>query len=521
MTRQRIDLALRAALGAGSALVLAFALATSQGRVQLAESLVPVTLYLTAWATAAWIGRWRWRAALPVGGSADVSTPTTPLSDGFTTSVRPELVEGPGQVLKPPFSHELARPLAILLLALGAASYWNGAILDPLQFRGFPDYVTQMRGARLLLAGELPYDPTIRVWTDVNLPPITLLLLFAPFTALSELGGKLAYFALNHLAYLAGLALLLVRQRPAHSALPSPLWAALVALMALTFEPWHDSLRLGQQNGVVFLCLTVAAVAAAQRRDALAGVALAAALIGKPSSALLGLYFLFARRWRAAFAAAIAGLGAFLVTLPLTGWESWRFYLLDKAPQILAGTPQQSNVALLAFHARLFLPLESLASVDAMPVLPVAQALTRVSQLLGAYALWRLVTRPGRRTDPTALYLEFSFALVLSLVLVGHAWQSYLTWLVVAFVPLADSRLWDALTPRTRWPIALLAGACYAALTVNDVTLHRVTGSTTPTAAVFAALPTFALLTYAYLLALLCSAHDLSATRPSDATAVA
>ncbi len=34
--------------------------------------------------------------------------------------------------------------LAVPLLALAAVAYWNGAILDPLQYRGFPDYVTQL-----------------------------------------------------------------------------------------------------------------------------------------------------------------------------------------------------------------------------------------------------------------------------------------------------------------------------------------------------------------------------------------
>ena len=104
--------------------------------------------------------------------------------------------------------------LALPLLALAGVAYWNGALLDPLQFRGFPDYVTQLGGARRLLAGELPYNPDIRVWTDVNLPPVTLLLLFAPFTFFSDLGGKLAYFLLNQATFLAGLGVLLVVARP-------------------------------------------------------------------------------------------------------------------------------------------------------------------------------------------------------------------------------------------------------------------------------------------------------------------
>jgi len=59
-----------------------------------------------------------------------------------------------------------------------------------------------------------------------------------------------------------------------------------------------------------------------------------------------------------------------------------------------------------------------------------------------------------------------------------------------------------------RGPLAAAAGLCYACLAINDVSLHRVVGSTSLLAAVFAALPTFALLLYAYLLALLTVTRD-------------
>jgi|GEM_PF-2943300 len=427
--------------------------------------------------------------------------------------------------------------LAAILLMLAAASYWNGAILDPLQFRGFPDYVTQMKGARKLLAGALPYDPSIRVWTDVNLPPITLLLLFAPFARLSELAGKLAYFGLNHLAFFAGLGVLLIAIRPGEPtapalpalpagkpcgdepgqalsreyAMPPALPATLLIAAALTFEPWHDSLRLGQQNGIVFCFLAIAAAALVRGREALSGIALALALIGKPSSALLGIYFLFAGRWRAALAAAAMGLAAFLATLPWTGLESWRFYLLQKAPEILAGTPQQSNVALLALHARLFLPADALSSFDAMPALPVAQLLTRAAQVLGLLALWRLV-RPDRpRDDWRGTYLEFGVALVLSLSLVGHAWQSYVTWLIIALAPLADPEVWAAVPGAARGWLVALAGFCYAAIALDDVALYKVVGNTTALGAIFASAPNVALLVLAFVLAALLQAKDAPA----------
>jgi hypothetical protein len=497
------------------------------GRVQLETAGGVLLAYLSTWTVAGLAGLWLWLQSssfpsapangdgIRQGAESEAANSTLEVpSRGHPSEIgslagRPIGVSAASVSL----SHASAAwPIGLLLLAFAATLYWNGAVLDPLRFRGFPDYVTQMGGARRLLDGLLPYDPTIRVWTDVNLPPITLLLLFAPFANFSELGGKLAYFTLNHLAFLGGLALLVGTLKPPRRTIAPLLWGSIVIAAALAFEPWHDSLRLGQQNGIVFFFLALSAVAAAKRWESFAGIGLAAALIGKPSSALLGLYFLVAGRWRAVIAAAVAGLAVFLVTLPLTGIESWRFYLLEKAPEIMAGTPQQSNVALLAFHARLFLPLTALASFDAMPAVPLAVALTRTAQVLGVLALWRFVTRRRRRTDQTGLLVEFAFSLVLSLSLVGHAWQSYVSWLVIAFVALADPRLWHALPTSSRAIAVPLGAFCYAALAVNDVTLHRVTGSTSAVAALFASLPNLSLLVLAFVLALLLRAYDHAAS---------
>lgn len=482
-------------------------------------------LYGARWAVAGYLAGWTlaglgalalWLRALPAGEAAAGGPPDHSLieCDAAVAGGDP-VVAGGGHVAgqAAPTAWWIAAPM----LALAGAAYWNGAVLGPLQYRGFPDYVTQLGGARRLLAGALPYDPALRVWADVNLPPITLLVLFAPFVGLSELGGKLAYFLVNQLAFGAALATVLVIARPTVHSTPtrvgghflpaSPLvWGSTVIALALTFEPWHDSLRLGQQNGIVLLCLALSLAALLAGRDALSGVALAAALIGKPSSALLGLYFLFTGRWRAVAAGAGAGLLAVLLALPWTGWEAWRFYLLEKAPQILAGTPQQSNVALLALHARLFLPPEALSSFDAMPYLPAAQTLTRVAQLLGALALWRIV-HPGaerrRRTSRLGTHVEFAIALVLSLSLVGHAWQSYVTWLILAMVPLADPALWGGL-PRgaARWVAGLAVGG-YAAVALNDVWLYKVIGNTTAAATVFASLPNVMFPVLAFALAML------------------
>ena len=210
------------------------------------------------------------------------------------------------------------------------------------------------------------------------------------------------------------------------------------------------------------------------------------------------------------------GAGALLLTLPFTGWESWRHYVLEKAPAILAGTPQQSNVALLALHARLFLPPEALSSFDAMPALPVAQTLTRVAQALGVLALWRLTATRWGGPARLGTHLELGFALVLSLSLVGHAWQSYVTWLIVAFVPLADPRVWGAVPRPVGYALGALAVAGYASIAIYDVALYRVIGNTSPAATVFASLPNAMLLVLAFVLVALrgaCGRRDLHSVR--------
>jgi len=130
-------------------------------------------------------------------------------------------------------------PTGVELRGDADSSILSGEALDfvaDLQrvFGGRREELLAARAARQerLLAGELPYNPDIRVWTDVNLPPITLLVLFAPFSAFDDLGGKLAYFLLNHAAFLAALGVLLVVSRPPARRADPLLWGSAVDAMA-------------------------------------------------------------------------------------------------------------------------------------------------------------------------------------------------------------------------------------------------------------------------------------------------
>ena len=89
---------------------------------------------------------------------------------------------------------------------------------------------------------------------------------------------------------------------------------------------------------------------------------------------------------------------------------------------------------------------------------------------------------------------------MLSLSLVGHAWQSYVTWLIVAFVPLVDPRVWGAVPRREGYVLGALAVAGYASIAIYDVALYRVIGNTSPAATVFASLPNVMLPVLAFVL---------------------
>ena len=89
---------------------------------------------------------------------------------------------------------------------------------------------------------------------------------------------------------------------------------------------------------------------------------------------------------------------------------------------------------------------------------------------------------------------------MLSLSLVGHAWQSYVTWLIVAFVPLADPRVWGAVPRPVGSALGALAVAGYASIAIYDVALYRVIGNTSPAATVFASLPNAMLPVLAFVL---------------------
>ncbi len=192
--------------------------------------------------------------------------------------------------------------------------------------------IRQGQGAQLYdLASQRAAQSTIldlpdTTQSDTVLPyihPPFEALLVAPLLALSYGTLYLLWNALSLLAFVAAL-LLLARTTP----LP---WAVgLVALAALgSFSPVHQGLILGQSSPLILLGLCGAYAALRQRRDTLAGVALALVVLKPQLLLVVGLLLLLQRRWRTLIVCggiiALASVAAMAVLGPLWPLRYARF----------------------------------------------------------------------------------------------------------------------------------------------------------------------------------------------------
>ncbi len=363
-------------------------------------------------------------------------------------------------------------------VALGAALaiYLNAAVF----LQWLPrqsDLLVNLRGARDLQQGILPYHDAIPVWADrVHLLPATLVLLFGPLARLPQDAAGLLFFLGNQALWLLAMALLVWRLAPPGQ---RPFWLAAALVFGGTYWPWQEAIRYGQQDGLLIflfvLSITSATTAAAGTGQRAAGMALGLALVVKPLSIWLPLCYLIHGRWRALAMAGVTGAALALATLPVTGWEPWGHFLGVELPAMLPGTVRGTNIPLPSLHARMFVGREALGNGEPAPTLAIISALNGAANLLGLLlvghlALRRSGTAAGRRRD---WLLDASLGLTLTLLLAPMAWQHYASWLCIAFFVLALPGVWRPLGRGARVASGALAGSAYFLLSLEDSRLLR------------------------------------------------
>jgi hypothetical protein len=378
--------------------------------------------------------------------------------------------------------------------AVAVAAYVNASLFQQWVPRQ-PDLLVNLRGARDLLSGILPYHDAVPVWADrVHLLPATLVLLFGPLAQLGDDPARLLFFLVNQLCWLAAMVILVRRLSPAGQ---QRAWFAALLVFGATYWPWQEAIRYGQQDGLLILLFVLSITAAGARREAVSGLTLGLALVVKPLSIWLPLVYLVHGRWRTLLVAGVTGAVLALATLPATGFDPWWHFVRVELPAMLPGTVRGTNIPLPSLHARMFVGREALGDGEAAPTMGVIGALNSAANLLGLLLVAHLALRqlkarrqPSGAPDATGdgdasgaaapddrrrrtWLLDAAIGLTLTLLLAPMAWQHYASWLVIAFFVLALPAVWRPLGPGARTGAAALAGCAFLLLSLEDSQLLR------------------------------------------------
>jgi alpha-1,2-mannosyltransferase len=353
--------------------------------------------------------------------------------------VRPAISAGTAQ--------GLTRAAQAALLALAATLY----VLVMVQAAGrHQDLDTYLHAGRDLLAGRSLYtpflthpfpDPTLR---PAFIYPPAFALLVAPLSLLPAGAAAVLWLGTMQAAIAGALVLTCWTLRPRP-------WATVLMITAtLTFYPlWVDAIQ-GQANGMIVL-LSIAGVFLLVRGRPMGGLAIGVAAALKLTPALLAVWLLVDRRWRAAmFCAAgfalVTGLGA--LARPA---DSLTFFS-RVLPQLAKGTAYYSNQSVSGFLKRLFTVnpyTNPIAPLSFEPALAIACAV-----LLLGFWLVRCNSR-----DPWSAGVSF---LPLLPLLSSVTWAHHL----VIVLPV----MWTALATLARagWPAgrAIVLTALYGGFTL-------------------------------------------------------
>ena len=222
----------------------------------------------------------------------------------------------------------------------------------PTVLKKMPDFEVYWRAGRRVLAAEPLYRAEDGHYQLKYLPAFALLV--APVAILPLKAAKAVWFFLT-LAAIGGLIAASIRLLP-RRLLPTRTLALLAALAMLKF--FAHELNLGQSNAMMAWLIVTAFSLIGNKREVLAGLAIAAAVIVKPY-AIAFLPYLAIKRQRLAFCASLGGVAVGLLTpAAIYGWRgSWgllRTWVDTLSESTLPNLVGQDNVSIWAMYAKWF-----------------------------------------------------------------------------------------------------------------------------------------------------------------------
>jgi hypothetical protein len=303
------------------------------------------------------------------------------------------------------------------------------AVIQPLVLSGyFGDFQeSYMRAAARLASGQDPFDlcQTVGCLEPTGpqyVTPLPLAWLLQPAVHLdSQVLAVGVVLLLN--ASLVVFLLCMLR------ALRVDDWqlGALLVIAAIAFEPVTGNVVEGQIN-LVLLALSGVWLLGWNGDRWWGGVALGVAVALKLIQAPMGLLVLWGRRWSMLAAAAVAGLGIWLVAAPQYLLE----YLFKVVPAISAGTGFFENHSPGGTIARLIDPTTFLGPTRGAPL--SARIITTAIALAALGVTFWVLGRP--RADRTGRTLEAAAAVAVGPLVASYSWGTHLVLLLLPMLVL-------------------------------------------------------------------------------------
>ena len=312
-------------------------------------------------------------------------------------------------------------------------------------------------------------------WAVFDNHPLPFYLLYIPFMQGSLASGYIKHAFWQFFLYAAGL-LLLCRHFLADSdkKIAWLTWA-LLTVGSFSWGVWLDNFLLGQVGGLFFFILATVVVCTWKKQDILCGLALAIAILLKLYPALLIVWLLAKRRYKA------VGYCAFtLAMLALSAGLQWGFFRFDQYAQFLLTEQSYQEVASNQ-------SLMTLVSACLYDVSPLVIKLINVALLAtGAAFLWRngakvqvaeIASEQTSGSDNfTLLALDYSTWILLMLMLSPLSWSHHHLALLIPFLAIIAALHNGSLPNASNLLWAALAIGCTLFI-VDGETLHGPIGS--------------------------------------------
>lgn len=303
-----------------------------------------------------------------------------------------------------------------------------------------PDFSVMWLAAEDLPQGNNPYlNP--HIFTGVGYPPNTLIY-YLPLTPFPYPVAQALFIVLSFFSIIGSILLTL---KIVFGKISLPTFLLTFSLAFLSF-PTKYTLGMGQNNSLALIFLLASFYFYQKKNDPLSGIFLGLAVSLKTIFGFFFLFFLIKKAWRVILSAVIPLAVSFLLVILFSGINLYFYYIKEVIPPLLnfSGREVYYNQGILGFVSRLTDDL----------------ALRKSTEVITSFVLTTLVVFLSLNKKKEAL--QFSFFIVLLLLIDSLSWQHHFIWLLFPFVLLIKEAIEDKKTI-----ILFLIGIAYLLVSWN------------------------------------------------------